>query len=336
MGRVMQGRDEAPDDAGHEPTDGPARVDGADDDNTSALHLTRDWRPAGADSSPAARVLGLFDGQLPDKWEGEPIILAITSGKGGVGKSNIAASLSLLLAAVGTRVALIDGDLGVGNLDVLIGIEARASLADVLSGRRQLSEVMTRLSWGVDFAGGDATLSGIRLLDPMKRLRLLDQVAELRGTYDLIILDCGAGLGGEVLDFCNVADRVFLVTTPEPTALTAGYGLLKAIAGKRGLAKVGVVVNRATDADDAASAFQRINSVAQNFLGEPVQDAGFVVEDLMVRQAVRKRKPFLQVYPRCQASRCIAALAAKILPRRAEDTPEEHGGLLSRILGYLE
>ena len=301
------------------------------------LHLYTDWRPAPRRQGralPAAHVLGLVR-ELSDGWQGEPVILAVTSGKGGVGKSNIAAALAVLLAAAGARVALIDGDLGLGNLDVLLGVRPRVALAEVLGGRRGLREALTPLAGGVDFAGGGGAAAG-RLLDPLRRLRLLEELGGLRKDYDLVILDCGSGLGGEVLDFCGLADRVMVVTTAEPTALAAAYGVLKALSAKGQIGKASVVVNAVEDLQEAEAAYARIASVTERFLGAKVADGGYVLSDPAVARAVRKQKVFIQAYPRCEAARCVAAVAARIMPAQTSGEGPGRGGLLGRILGYLD
>ena len=335
----MQGGEEIADDP---PAEGrpEAHHDDAPDEMEGPpipLHLYRDWRPAGREAGglPAERLLGLV-GELPAGWEGAPAILAITSGKGGVGKSNIAASLALLLAAAGTRAALIDADLGLGNLDVLVGTQPGNALGDVLAGRKGLRDVLTPLPGGVDFGGGGVGLAAGRRLDPIRRLKLLDELAGLRKHYDLVVLDCSSGVGGEVLDFCGLADRVMVVTTPEPTALTGAYGLLKALHGKGGIAKASIVVNVAEDHPEAHAAYARLASVTRQFLGADVPDGGYIVADPMVARAVRKRRIFVQAYPRCQASRCLAGVAARVLPSSPASGARRRAGLLERILGYLE
>jgi flagellar biosynthesis protein FlhG len=233
-------------------------------------------------------------------------------------------------------VALIDGNLGLGDLDVLLGVEARAALGEVITGRRSLREVMIRLPWGADFAGGGLGGPPGRMLDPLRRLKLMDQVAALRGDYDLVIVDCNAGAGGEVMEFCTVADRIFVVTTPEPPAVASAYGLLKVLARKGHLPKVALVVNAAGDRSEAEEIYRRIGSVARQFLGAEIGDGGYVLEDPAVAHAVRRRRPFLQAYPRCDASRSLAALAARVLPTAERTAAPMESGLLGRILGYLD
>jgi len=314
---------------------------GADEEAPIPLHLTRDWRPAAPPDRkgaglPAERVLGLFEGELPEGWCGEPAILAITSGKGGVGKSSIAGSLALLLAAAGARVSLIDADLALGHLDVLLGVQPPAVLGDVLAGRKALRDIFVPLAWGAEFAGGGMGPAPSRVLAPTRRLKLLDEISALRAEYDLTVLDCSSGVGGEVLDFCGIADRIFVVATPEPTALTAAYGLLKALAGRDELGKAAVVVNQAADREEAEDTHERIAAVARQFLGRSVADGGYVLTDPAVAHAVRKRRPFLQAYPRCEASRCLAQVAARVLPAGRDRQRQRQAGLLARILGYLE
>jgi len=263
-------------------------------------------------------------------------VIAVTSGKGGVGKSNIAAGLSILLAASGVRVALVDADLGMGNLDVLMGVSRGPSLADVLAGRRSLGEILRELPCGVFLAAGSSGPVTGEQSDSAQRRRVVDSLGQLRRGHHMVILDCGSGLGAEVTDFCGPADHVLVATTPEPTALTDAYGMVKALVAMGYGARVSTLVNFAADRNEAKRTYNRIASVARQFLGRAVYDAGYVLTDPKVPAAVRRRKPFVLAYPQCPASRCLTNLAVKLRPRHVAERAVRKGGWLRRILDWLD
>ena len=263
-------------------------------------------------------------------------IIAVTSGKGGVGKSNIAASLSILLARAGAEVALVDVDLGMGNLDVLMGVSKGPGLGDVLAGRRPLSGVMRRLPCGVDLATGTSGPAEGPWPGRESLGHLLREITALRERYDVTILDCGSGIGPEVTEFCQVADQVLVTTTPEPTALTDAYGMIKALVAMDCKARVSVLVNFATDRDEARGAYARVASVARQFLGKAVYEAGYVLTDPNVPAAVRRRMPFVEAFPRTPASRCLMNLVAKLRPQRTRPVDRARGGWWRKIRQWLE
>lgn len=261
-------------------------------------------------------------------------ILAITSGKGGVGKSNVAAGLAIMLSAAGMNVALVDGDIGLGNLDVLMGVSPGPSVADVMSGRRAIEDVLVKLPCGVHLAGGGAGAWAAGDSRNLPLADLLDGLARLRQRHDFVIVDCGGGIGHPVRQFCSAADHVLMVTTPEPTAVTDAYGLLKTLHMQNTPARMSLLVNSAVDRAEARATYERINSVSSAFLGRQIYDAGFIPADRAVPEAVRRRRPFVLASPRCPATRALAALAVKLHPKvLAARTPQV--GFLGRVAQWL-
>ena len=238
--------------------------------------------------------------------------IAISSGKGGVGKSNIALNLAILLSAAGKRVALVDADLGLANLDVLADVSVRMNLAHVISGQRRLEEVVIDLPCGVQFVPGASGLSKMAHLTEFQRAQLLQELSALEVQNDIIIIDTGAGIGPDVLHFASAADSVIVVTTPEPTAITDGYAFVKVLTQRSFAGKVSLLVNFAADRQEARLTYQRVSHVARQFLGAKVLDAGFVLLDPKVRESIRQRQPFVLAHPRCPAAKCLAALAVRM------------------------
>ena len=252
--------------------------------------------------------------------------IAVTSGKGGVGKSNIALNLSVLLSAAGARVALVDADLGLANLDVLLDVSAGYNLAHVVRGDRRLEEVLVDLPCGVQLVPGASGLARMAQLNEFERAGLVEQLTGLEADNDFIVVDCGAGIGPEMLQFASAADNVIVVTTPEPTAITDGYAVLKVLTRRDFEGSLSVLVNFASGRQEARATFSRIADVARQFLGVTVFNAGYVLDDPRVPESVRRREPFVLAYPRCDASRCLAALANKLGPG---------GALAKRQVGFF-
>jgi len=260
-------------------------------------------------------------------------ILAVASGKGGVGKSNIALNLAILLSAGGQRVALIDADLALANLDVLLDVGAPFNLSHVIAGRKRLGEILVDLPSGVQFVPGASGLAQLAHLSEFERTRLLEDLTQLEADNDVLIVDCGAGIGSDVLALTGAADNAIVVTTPEPPAITDAYALVKVLAQRDYAGSISLLVNFAADRQEGRATHGRIAEVARQFLGVQVLDAGYVFADAKVREAVRRREPFVLAFPRCPASRCLAALANKLTPGGSLVAREE--GFFRRLANWF-
>jgi flagellar biosynthesis protein FlhG len=251
-------------------------------------------------------------------------VLAITSGKGGVGKSNIAANLSLCLLAARRNVLLIDADLGLANLDVVLGMKTRHNLSQVISGQRRLSEIVEQGPAGLRIICGASGLTQLADLNEFQRRHLIQEMGMLEEQSDTIIIDTGAGISKNVLNFCEAADHTLVVTTPEPTSITDAYAMIKCLSKSQAQNRISLLVNRVSGRAEAKKVYQRVSKVAGQFLGQPVYDAGFVLDDPRVSEAVCQREPVVLAFPRSQASFCLMALAGK-LGRVQESSPHEIG-----------
>lgn len=259
--------------------------------------------------------------------------VAIASGKGGVGKSNIAANLASLLAAKGRRVVLFDADMGCANADLLCGINPKATLEDVLQGRCRLADVMLRGPGGFRLIPGASGVADLASLDAEQRRTLLGQLGALESVVDLMLIDLGAGLGQDTVAFASAADTVLVVCTPEPTSITDAYGAIKAIVGQSPQSDLRLVVNMAASETEGIMVHRRIARVAREHLGVAVGLAGIVPFDSAVRKAVRKRQLFIEAAPRSRATRSIRAIGSSLedLLPKDEQSPVR-GGFLQRLV----
>lgn len=244
--------------------------------------------------------------------------IAITSGKGGVGKTNLAVNLAARFAQAGKSTVLLDADMGLANADVLCGLELPFNLAHVVARRRTLDEVLALAPGGFKLAAGASGLARMADLPPEEHARLLGALASLEQTSDLILIDTGAGISQNVLSFTRAADHVLVVTTPEPTAVTDAYATIKVILRERGSdpeasrRPISLLVNQAKDEAEAHKVYERVSRVARQFLGAAIEDAGHVPADVAVTRAVRGRVPFVVNQPGSLAARAVTKLAIRL------------------------
>ena len=263
-------------------------------------------------------------------------VIAVTSGKGGVGKTNVAVNLAARFAQAGKKVVLLDADMGLANADVLCGVDLRHNLAHVLARRKTLADVMTDAPGGFSLIGGASGLAKMADLPAAEHGRLVEALCELEAAADLILIDTGAGISPNVLGFTRTADQVLVVTTPEPTAITDAYAVVKVIARERqqggsGTAPISLVVNEAVGPAEAKATYDRIAGVARQFLGFGLDDGGYLPLDPHVARAVRRRRPFLLEYPRSPAAASITRLARLLESGVAAPAGETFFGRLGRL-----
>ena len=250
-------------------------------------------------------------------------VIAVTSGKGGVGKSNVAVNLAIKLASAGKQVVLLDADLGLANADVLCNVDLPHNLSAVIARKKELHEVMVKVPGGFSLIGGASGLARMADLSDADRGRIVRALAELEERADIILIDTGAGISPNVLSFTRAADHVLVVTTPEPTAITDAYAVVKVLHRDAAATQMGpgpevverrisLLVNQVRSAAEARVVHERIAKVARQFLGVSVYDAGHVMADEAVPSAVRARMPFVLASPKSPASHCIAQLAMRL------------------------
>ncbi|MEM6551901.1 MAG: MinD/ParA family protein [Planctomycetota bacterium] len=253
--------------------------------------------------------------------------IAVTSGKGGVGKTTVAVNLSVALAKMGRRVVLLDADLGTANADVVCDLNPVVGLAAVVAGRRNIDEVVLEAPGGFGLIPGASGLAQMADLTTGQRERLIDQFDRLDRLADVVLIDTGAGVGANVLGFAAAADRVLVVTTPEPTAITDAYAVIKTAHQRRPGLDVHVLVNMVRDEREAHAVFDRIAMVCHRFLGLMPTYAGYLPADEHVSQAVRARRPFTVMAPAAPASQCVRALAHRLDLYAVEPQPAATGFL---------
>jgi flagellar biosynthesis protein FlhG len=271
--------------------------------------------------------------QLSDGRPASSRVLAVTSGKGGVGKTNIAANLALCLAASRRRVLLLDADIALGNLDLVMNVRSQYNISHVVNGCKSMEDVIQTGPEGLRIVCGASGLDRLADIREYEQHRLLQHLATLQNDTDVIVIDTAAGISSSVVSFCLAADHVLVVTTPEATAMTDAYGMIKVLVRKRYEGPISVIVNMARDAAEGKHTYQRLADVTKRFLQADLYYAGGLLKDEHLCAAVRVRKPVVLAYPRSQISSAFAALATRIggieCGNRTQDS------FFSRVVGWF-
>lgn len=240
-------------------------------------------------------------------------IIAITSGKGGVGKTNIAVNMAIAYAQLGKKVILIDGDLGMANVNVLLNIVPKSNLLHVITQHKSISDIVLNTEFGIKFIAGANGFSRIANLNESELDFFVKEFSQLSNA-DIIIIDTGAGISNNVLSFVAAADEVYVVTTPEPTAITDAYGIIKIIATELPNSEVNMklLVNRVHSADEGKKISDRIINIAAQFLNFKVEYLGFIYEDSIVTTSVIRQKPFIVESPQSKPAICVKHIVGRI------------------------
>lgn len=250
---------------------------------------------------------------FPEKGTKKTRIICVASGKGGVGKTNVSTNLAIAYSQLGKKVIILDADLGLANVNVIMGIVPKFNLYHVLKKQKTMSEVLLPTEYGVDIVAGASGFSKIANLSDEEMHGFLDEMKELSHA-DIIIIDASAGVGKNVISFIEAADDTIIVTTPEPTAITDAYGIIKIAATEIEDidSNLKLVINRARSVTEARKVAERVISITGQFLNLKVDYLGFVYEDPCVPMAVRKQRPFIALDPKSKPSACIKHIAGRL------------------------
>lgn len=274
--------------------------------------------------------------EMVRRHRGRATTIALASGKGGVGKSSIAVNLSVSLAGCGLRVTLVDVDLGLANADLILNIQPRYTLSHVLLGVKSLEEVSVVGPNGIRLIPGASGIQRIADISEFERQQLISQIHKLADSTDIILLDCGAGIGRNVISFAQAADCVTIITTPQPPALTDAYAMIKTLHNEGYAGRLSLLVNMVSNQAEATEAYRRVAGVAKRFLNYVVAESGYVLQDTTVELAVRQRCPFVLRYPNSNASACITAIANDLARSLADrSATRSRGSLLRRVAGLF-
>ncbi|MEG0963033.1 MAG: MinD/ParA family protein [Lachnospiraceae bacterium] len=244
-------------------------------------------------------------------------VYTITSGKGGVGKSNIAVNLAIELQKSGKRVIIFDADFGLANVEVMFGSIPKYNLSDMIYRGKKINEIITTGPIGIGFISGGSGIAGVNNLNREQISFLIHNLSELDTLADVILIDTGAGIADNVLDFVMASSEVLLVTTPEPSSLTDSYSLLKALHRKPGFKQedtiIKVISNRVISNEEGRVVFDKLNSVVGQFLNGNLEYLGMIPQDSALEKAVRQQQPVTILLPEARSSQAFQTLADNLL-----------------------
>ena len=256
---------------------------------------------------------------LPPISDDKPRFICVTSGKGGVGKTNFSINLGIALSRLGVRTLVIDADFGLANVDVVVGTITKYTFMNFMDDNLPVEKIMGEAPEGLKIISGGSGLLNVLEMSEEKLQRIIHRFNELNNLFDIVIIDTGAGLTKSILSFVNASDETILITTPEPTSLTDAYAMIKAISKESNQSKVSVVVNRAESHEEASFNFEKLYNASHKFLNFTIQSLGVVLDDHRVKKAVQTQTPFLVMYPKSNASRSIELIAKKVMDKEPEE-----------------
>ena len=239
-------------------------------------------------------------------------VIAVTSGKGGVGKTNVVANLGYALTRLRKRVLVLDADIGLANLDVLLGLTPKYNLQHVLMGKKTISEVVVSGPGGMKILPASSGVQELSHLDKAQRLCLLSELNELHDETDVMLIDTSAGISSNVMYFNLAAQDILIVVSPEPTSITDAYAMMKVLSIKYSVNHFKLLVNSAKSAQEAKGVFHNLSLVTQKFLNLSIDYWGYVPRDEYMVKAVRQQRALIELYPESPASKCFFDLAEKV------------------------
>lgn len=262
-------------------------------------------------------------------------VMAVTSGKGGVGKTNFTINLAISLSNFGYSVLVIDADIGLANIDVLLGIFPKETISSVLTKNKKITDVITDGPNGIKIIAGGSGLYNMVQLNDESLEHLKKQIIEMESRFDYILIDTGAGISEIVIGFVAAAHEVILITTPEPTSLTDVYALIKALRIKGYNNKLKLVVNKAENSKEALSVFEKISAASSKFLSTKIENLGYILKSKQVEEAVKNQQPFITLFPNSTMSRNINSIATKIIGTSIENEKSNFQSFLSRFKAFF-
>ena len=250
-------------------------------------------------------------------------VIAITSGKGGVGKTNLVANLGVSLARLGKKVLVLDADLGLGNLDILLGLAPRYNLSHVIRGEKVISDVVVPGPGGIQILPASSGIQELTRLTKTQRIRIFAELDTLLDNVDVLLIDTAAGISADVMVFNASAQEIIVVAAPEPTSITDAYALMKVLSLRYSANRFNLVVNSVHNIQEAYEVFNQLRRVTDRFLDVSLQFMGHILYDASVTQSIRHQKTVVQLFPEAPASRCFESLARKIYMSPAAQLPAE-------------
>jgi flagellar biosynthesis protein FlhG len=248
-------------------------------------------------------------------------VISFTSGKGGVGKTNIVSNLAFLFTTLGKKVFVLDADIGLANIDIMLGLAPEYNLQHVLSGHKSISDIIIEGPGGMKIFPASSGVQELSELSNDQKLCLLSEFESINEDIDLFLIDTGAGISSNVMYFNMAAQEKIVIATPEPTSITDAYAVMKVMSKKYSIKAFKLIVNETKDAKEAKGLYDNLSSVSERFLDISIDYLGYIVNDNHVSQAIRNQKLLTILYPGAESSLCLLNLAKKILESKPAVMP---------------
>lgn len=261
-----------------------------------------------------------------------PHVMTITSGKGGVGKTNFAANLGWQLRQLRRRVMILDADLSLANLDIILGLAPEHNISHVLTGEKSLAEIMVKGPAGIRVLPASSGVLEASEISEEQKIMLLQQLEEIETDFDFLLIDTGAGLSRNVIYFALAAQTIVVVLTSEPTSLTDAYALIKVLSTGYRQKAFTVLVNEVRNEREALDVFRSLTTVTDRFLNVSIDYLGFVPLDPTVREAVRAQRPFMEMFPHSPATLAMKRVATQVLAIENDPMKSDLGLLWRNVL----
>lgn len=265
-------------------------------------------------------------------------IITITSGKGGVGKSNTVVNIALCLKKLGKKVVILDADLGLANIEVLLGVIPKYNLSHVLNGDKNIEQVIEESEDGVKFISGGSGINELMFLNKEQITQFATNISELEKLVDFILIDTSAGITDAVLSFCRLAHEIIFITTPEPTSITDAYALIKTFQSNSNieLPSIKILVNKAETNNEAKQVYAKLSSVCKHFLNMDIEYLGHVLFDYNVMKAAKLQEPICKCYPKSSASEAYKNIAKTLIQLTpVKENPPEKNSLFRQVLNMF-
>jgi flagellar biosynthesis protein FlhG len=240
-------------------------------------------------------------------------IYAVTSGKGGVGKTNVTANLATVLARAGKRVLIIDADLGLANVEIVLGVKPRYHLGDLLDKGLSINDVLVEGPPGVMLLAAGSGVKSLTQLTDEQKMKLIQALDPIDETFDIVLIDSGAGIGDNVLFFVGAAQEAILVVSPEPTSLVDAYATVKVLSQQAGVHTFNVIINPVVDELAARGIFQKLTAVTGKFLEARVRHLGYIPRDENLHRAIMAQRPVCEMFPSSPSARAIVTIADRLM-----------------------